>query len=161
MPRPRVCTHRDEERRLCGRRATPSSRPARCIFHVEEVRPKEILDEILQQPEVRAAAGRLSEIVDQALSARVTSIIDRIGNVVERVAAPGPRGSAPPPRPAPKPEESPRAILHFTPDEPLTVKLVKDRHRALASIIHPDKGGKDASMQRLNIARDALLKELQ
>lgn len=162
MPRPRVCTYRDEERKLCGRRATPSSRPPRCIFHVEDVQPKEILDEILQQPEVKAATGRLGEIVDQALSARIAGIIDRIGGVVGRVAAPG---TAPPPRTpprsAPPPPEDPRVVLGFPPAAKLTVAMVKERHRQLAMLMHSDQGGNDESMRRLNLARDTLLKELR
>ena len=170
VARPRVCTHHDEARKFCGRRATPTSHPPRCIFHAEAIQPKEILDEILQQKAVKAAVGRLGEIVDHALSARIAGVIDRIGNVVGQVAASGrlPNDAPPPPRQAPRqasrqapPQEDPRVVLGFPTNAKLTAQAVKERHRQLAMLMHSDQGGNDESMRRLNLARDNLLKGLR
>ena len=37
---------------------------------------------------------------------------------------------------------------------------IRDAHRRLTSMIHPDRGGTNAGMQELNAARDLLLNEL-
>ena len=37
---------------------------------------------------------------------------------------------------------------------------VRDAHRRMAALLHPDKGGDKAQMQELNAARDMLLNEL-
>ncbi len=43
-------------------------------------------------------------------------------------------------------------------DEQLTVEFVRQRHRALSTVFHPDKpGGSLKRMQRINEARDELL----
>ena len=47
--------------------------------------------------------------------------------------------------------------MGFGADTPLTVKLVKERRRKLAELYHPDHGGSDAAMRRINAAADALL----
>lgn len=37
---------------------------------------------------------------------------------------------------------------------------IRDAHRNLAAMLHPDRGGDKAQMQELNAARDLLLNEL-
>ena len=37
---------------------------------------------------------------------------------------------------------------------------IRDAHRQMAALLHPDKGGDKAQMQELNAARDLLLNEL-
>ena len=37
---------------------------------------------------------------------------------------------------------------------------IRDAHRRMAAMVHPDKGGTKGSMQELNAARDLLLNEL-
>lgn len=37
---------------------------------------------------------------------------------------------------------------------------IRDAHRRMTAMIHPDKGGSNAAMQELNAARDLLLNEL-
>jgi len=58
------------------------------------------------------------------------------------------------------PEEDPRIVLGFKPDEPLTEEIVKKRQRELSKIFHSDRGGSDQTMARVNAAVDELLKKL-
>jgi hypothetical protein len=53
-----------------------------------------------------------------------------------------------------------RQVLHFQPGEMPELTAVRDRYRRFASINHPDKGGQDAYMSELNVARDAAEREL-
>ena len=64
-----------------------------------------------------------------------------------------------PPAAAP-PAEDPRKVLGFEPQVALTRTIIKERQRALAIIMHPDQGGSDAAMQRINEAAAALLANL-
>jgi len=62
---------------------------------------------------------------------------------------------------APQPvQQSPREVLHFGPDEALTIEKIKTRKRDLASLCHPDKNGSVEAMQKINEAADLLLKEV-
>jgi Na+-translocating ferredoxin:NAD+ oxidoreductase RNF subunit RnfB len=56
--------------------------------------------------------------------------------------------------------DDPRAVLGFKQDQTLTRQEIKTRQRQLAVIMHPDSGGSDAGMQRINEAAAALLAEL-
>lgn len=53
-----------------------------------------------------------------------------------------------------------RAVMGFTAQEPLTVDIIKARHRELARKHHPDKGGDTVKMQRINGSADILLGSL-
>lgn len=64
----------------------------------------------------------------------------------------------------PKPPEStedPRMVLGFGPQVRLTTALIKDRQRRMAAMVHPDVGGSEEAMRRVNIAADALLSQLR
>jgi hypothetical protein len=67
----------------------------------------------------------------------------------------------PPPQPPPRYEEDPRAILHFGPTDPLTPEIIRKRQRQLARLAHPDQGGSEPAMQRINAAADALISQLR
>lgn len=54
-----------------------------------------------------------------------------------------------------------RAMLGFKNNEPVSVDAVQKRYRALAGSYHPDRGGSEAAMTQLNMARDQALEELQ
>lgn len=75
-----------------------------------------------------------------------------------------PRPMPPPVRPAPAPPDPAllaREVLGIEADDHLTADLLKQRYRALAAVFHPDKaGGSVARMQKLNRARDVLIREL-
>ncbi len=71
-----------------------------------------------------------------------------------------PPSSEPRPRPAPSIEPDPRVILGFEPGRVLTRAEIKARQRALAGVLHPDKGGSSAAQQRVNAAAKALLAAL-
>ncbi len=53
-----------------------------------------------------------------------------------------------------------RIVLGFQPDETPTAARVDDRHRALARQHHPDVGGTEAEMAKINAARDVALMEI-
>lgn len=107
-------------------------------------------------------------IVDRVLETRqarelfqqTRTVLDRLGNAIDPHNAPAP---TPPPQhraPAkvrPDPLLVARAVLHFSGTEPLTKKQITQRRRELAAVCHPDKGGSDQSMQRVNRAADLLL----
>jgi len=67
---------------------------------------------------------------------------------------------APPPPPPPRQLEDPRVVLGFPPGSKPSRPEIKKRQRALAAFMHPDKGGNDDAMKRLNAAADALLREV-
>ena len=72
------------------------------------------------------------------------------------------RRPPPPPRARSQADmrEDPRVVLGIPPSQPLTAAVIKQRRKALAAIYHPDRGGSDAAMQRINQAADALLAQL-
>lgn len=74
--------------------------------------------------------------------------------------APPPRRPPPPPPKPPSPMDDPRVVMGFAPGVKLTKAMVKERQRELAKIHHPDRGGHPEAMKRLNVAADALLKEI-
>ena len=51
-----------------------------------------------------------------------------------------------------------RALLKVSPGA--DHKEIRDAHRRLSAMVHPDRGGSKAEMQELNAARDLLLGEL-
>ena len=53
-------------------------------------------------------------------------------------------------------EREARAILGVAPDA--DAEEIRAAHRRLASGVHPDRGGSDELAQRVNAARDVLLK---
>jgi curved DNA-binding protein CbpA len=54
-----------------------------------------------------------------------------------------------------------RDILGIEDDEHLTAQLIKQRHRALSQVFHPDKaGGSVTRMQKVNAAKDDLMRLL-
>jgi hypothetical protein len=73
-------------------------------------------------------------------------------------SAPRPGAPPPPPPPAPRPSvDEARVVLGFPPTGALTVAQVKKRQRELAAIVHPDKGGSEEAMTRVNAAADLLI----
>lgn len=97
----------------------------------------------------------------QALDKGVDRVVGRIDAYAQRfIAAQTTPGTGAPGASQPK-GPSPREIMHFGPDEPLTAQKIKDRKRQLAKICHPDTGTADpAGMAQINEAADALLKEI-
>jgi hypothetical protein len=67
---------------------------------------------------------------------------------------PPPLNTPPPPPPRPKPVD-PYTALHLLPSAP--AELVKAAYRTLAQIHHPDHGGSEETMKRLNEAFGKLL----
>ena len=153
----------------CGRPALGS--PPLCVAHRHEDPDDEAIDEI-----------------DVLLGAVLTAVAERVGvagrladleQTLRSWAGGGGRGPMRakeaewPPRPRPRPQsavgdrppqaaaEDPRAVLGFEPDASLTVADVKRRQRDLAAILHPDAGGANAAMSRVNRAAEALISQLR
>lgn len=125
----------------------------------------QIADRVVGTPQVQNAISGAQKLFDQ-----IGRGIDRAGEFVAR--GPRPRKERPPQikervhyrtRVVEKPVEAPpnpRVVMGFPPGAQLTRELVKERQRVLAGLWHPDKGGSTESMQRLNSAAEALLREI-
>ncbi len=117
---------------------------------------------VLEIPQVQAWAEQFQDLVDRAGFA-----IDRVGRQPRRPLPPRRQPNSPPrPRPATPRRRVDllviaRAILHFSPDEPLWEEKITKQRRALAALCHPDKGGSTEPMQKINTAADALLASLK
>lgn len=102
----------------------------------------------------------------QELGAKAGGLMDLVRGFVQQAGGmPGMSGAAPPGAPPPPrqaPQDDPRIVMGFGPDEALTVEKVKSRKKALAQVLHSDKaGGSPEGMMRLNRAAEALLKEIR
>jgi hypothetical protein len=118
----------------------------------------------MERPEVQDAIGSIGSFVESA-----GGIIDSLGNFAARGGRRRPKPRQAPPRVEyrtrvkvvrERAPEDPRLVLGFPPGVQLTKDMVKKRKRALAALYHPDQGGSTESMQRLNAAAEALLREL-
>lgn len=135
--------------------------PPVCLEHEEEIAAmeeeypgNELLNEFMDNPRVR-------EIFEKG-----SSVLDSIKDLVEKVkVGQMPHQNQPPPqRPRPNDkalERQARMILHFDPNEQLTVDKIKQRRKDLAAMAHPDKGGSTEAMQRINASADLLLKTVK
>lgn len=130
----------------------------------------EVLTEaVIGVPQVNQFLKRLAKPLDRA-----GQILDRLVPYVDRATQRGPIPTPPPgkpphrthsrPKPPSDPEpklDDPRTVLGFAPDTKLTEKIVRDRRKELARIFHSDAKGNDETMKKVNIAADALLKEIK
>lgn len=157
------CSYREGQRQ-CNRAGRGN--PPLCRTH------EMILDDLDGEgyDEFDELADRVGDAVNQGIDRLVSGLrsVFQSQNVPPRPPPPGARryGSRPPPPPPPpprerEPTEDPRTVLGFPPDLRLTAKLIKERQRTLAGIFHPDKGGDNRAMQRVNAAAAALLKTLK
>jgi len=139
----------------------------------DEAQGNNLLEGLLSHPVLQNVVDRVVDRVQDSIDRGV----DRIAGKMDQYAAfatmyaqrmsqqqqqqSSASGQSPPP-PPPKPEEKedPRMVLCFGPDEQLTEEKIKARRRELAKIVHTDKGGDTEAMQRINVAADALLKEI-
>lgn len=123
---------------------------------------------IMDRPEVRDAVNSIGSFVESA-----GSVIDSLGDFAARGGRARPQSRARPRQAPPRVEyryktrvvrekapEDPRLVMGFPPGTALTRPMVKKRQRDLAALYHPDKGGSTEAMQRLNLAAEALLREL-
>lgn len=166
--RPRRCAFKDGQRR-CSRNGFGN--PPLCRAHAIQLN--------LNGREVEIDEGSsifsFIEMADRALSKNKSSLVKEMGAIFGQYLSNQAAGRAaraqvpfeaspppppPPPRPQPVEKENPRDVLGFSPDEPLDPNKIKQRKRALAALFHPDKGGSQKAMQRVNDAADALLAEI-
>lgn len=134
-----------------------------------------LVDRIFETPKGRDIAHQvLATPQAKGLFSKLQAALDRAGNAIDptSVRRPPPRPPAQhpgrsahvPPRPQPTDAHkrahnlrAARSIMHFGPSEPLTKERITKQRRALAAICHPDKGGSNEAMQKLNRAADLLL----
>jgi len=101
---------------------------------------------------------------------KVSSLLDDAKELLSQAAtAPTPHHAEwPPPPPNSQQQhqnptttgEDPRVVLGFSADATLTRASIKTRERELAALYHPDCGGSDEAMKRLNMATEQLLAQL-
>lgn len=121
--------------------------------------------------EAGGGAARVVERVERAAARDPlwSTILDVADEIIGRPRAqpapappPGPqnRPRTAPPRPPPPtpPKEDPRTVLGFPLGSRPTREAIKTRQRQLAKILHPDAGGSDEAVARVNNAAEALLK---
>lgn len=155
------CAFIEEDKAQCQYRG--EGNPPLCGYHAEQV---EIYDDI--DPTTAVIGGVVDWLRGKRGNEVVSGFRDILGSYLDQQTTQRPNGHAPPPpwepphapAPPPPPSEDPREVLGFPPDVQLTEKKIRDRKKALATIMHPDLGGSTKSMQRLNIAAAALLSEL-
>lgn len=126
----------------------------------------EIVERIVAHPDVRRWVGGMRGRIDDFVARNMDR--ERMyrgpfsGYQAEWPPRVGGSKEAPPQRPGPPRQatEDPRVVLGFPPGSSPARAEIKARQRALASVLHPDKGGSDAAMQRINAAAEALLSQL-
>lgn len=118
-----------------------------------------VVDQILDHPKTQELFDKAGEFFD-GFGEIIKQRVNDLGNG-KRVPPPPHTKTRARPRVKPQPPRpSPRTVLGFSETEPLTKKKVRERRRALAHILHPDKGGDQAAMQRINSAAESLLATL-
>lgn len=134
--------------------------PPLCAKHKKLYKPPSpwvgLVDAVLQQPVAQGILGKLDQTLNKA-----NQVVDRVAGgdfsdldgLLNKLGKPKVHYPSPEP-----PKEDPRVVLGFSPDEQLSVELIKKRRKDFAKILHSDKGGNDASMARINAAVDELLK---
>ena len=119
----------------------------------------ELIDFVLDNPTVKKGVNKVNTLID-----KLGSVIDMAKSRVESGGMP----VSPQTQYQQSQEQKAklamlqaRMIMQFDMDEVLTVEKVKQRYKALALIVHPDRpNGSMAAMQKLNAANDLLMKSL-
>jgi len=119
-----------------------------------------ILGVLFQRPEVQRVLDQLNDVIDKAAvyidqPERFRQLVDEEPFTRGRAKKPPPRHKAPTPASA---KEDPRVVLGFAPTMKLTSEIIKTRKKELARLWHPDHGGSEEAMKRLNTAADVLLR---
>jgi FtsZ-binding cell division protein ZapB len=146
-----------------------------CVEHASPAELRQAYTQLQAEAEVQLAALRNNAVQSLlAIEARLTELtreVDTLGqekeaierqraalarenqalrDEVQRLKLQGPR-----PTHRRGPNDDPYAVLHLTRNAP--PEVVMAAYRALSKRDHPDVGGSDAAMQRLNWARDMIL----
>jgi len=115
-----------------------------------------LVDAAARNPALSPLLGKATRIVNQ-----VNDYVEHPERLWERFQQ---QRQAPQPQKPPPPKGmSPaiaRQLLHFGPGEPLDRAKIKSRQRALAAMVHPDRGGDNRAMAQLNEAATILLNSL-
>lgn len=119
-----------------------------------------IIDQALEQQPIKQIFNKVGGFLDNA-----NRVMDRVAagnfedveNLINRLKKPKVKYE---PVTAP-PREDPRALLGFKVGEAITETMVKERRKKFAKILHPDAGGSETMMQKVNEACDTLLKEIR
>lgn len=122
----------------------------------------ELLDRVLDHPYVQGKVEEVMEILRDP--ARSSPFYQGPGQAYAAETPPRPREQRK--RPRRPPPEPPRdtltcrqalEILHFSPKQKPSCAEIRKRQRELARLAHPDIGGSDEAMQRINAAATFLI----
>jgi hypothetical protein len=123
---------------------------------LENPHVRDVMSQLMETPKGQALlgqvvdiAGKFGEIMDKVAKGEIPSLPQMKGataQVVQRVVHKG---------------ATPREVLHFGVDEPLTIEKIKERKKTLALMVHPDAGGATDAMARINDAAAKLLKDMK
>lgn len=116
-----------------------------------------LLDVVLQQPKTKVIFEKVDGVLEKANGLLSKVAVGDFSDLQDLLSKAGKQRVVYQPEVR---EEDPRVVLGFKSTDKLTVEMVKNRRRELAKILHPDKGGSDEAMQRMNTAADKLMKEI-
>lgn len=134
-----------------------------------------MFERVLEHPRFVNIAHKIGEYFDRAVE-KALDKNERTSTFCEwppRAPEPEPRRRGAragkqrrsPPTPPPKEEKSraltARDVLGIRQDVKLTVELIEKKRRLLARIHHPDQGGSEEMMKRINQAVDQLRQEVR
>ncbi len=146
-----------------GKRCVKSGKgtPALCIVHTRVANTSVVdgvLTAILNQSPVKKVVSKISKILDNVGTVVDKAAVGEFDTIIGAFKKHKVKFEVPVPS---APTDDPRAILGFKPGDKLTVDIIKQRRKDLAKKLHSDYGGSDMLMQKVNVACDALLKELK
>lgn len=116
-----------------------------------------LLDVVMQQPKTKVIFEKVDGVLEKANGLLAKVAVGDFSDLQDLLTKAGKQRVVYQPEVK---EENPRVVLGFKVTDKLTASMIKDRRRELAKILHPDKGGSDEAMQRMNVAADKLLKEV-
>jgi hypothetical protein len=129
-----------------GRSWRSGDDPGVAVYFSLDGRPKAIACDTYSTPEANIRAVGLSVEALRALGRHgVAGMLDRAFQGFEALPSPDSLDW--------------RAVMGFTPAEKVDTKEVKARYRSLSRSAHPDTGGSEKAMTRLNQAYDLALQE--
>lgn len=140
-------------------KGTPPLCPKHKKLYVEPINPffAGLVNALLDQPVTKAIVSKVDGVLNKATNAFnkiAEGDFSELNSLLRKGAKPTVEyGGAT--------QEDPRTVLGFKMGEPITKAKIKERQRELAKLFHPDKGGSDEAMQRVNAAADILLKEIK
>ena len=115
----------------------------------------ELLDHLLSHPNIRRGIAKLTKSIDH-----LGQVFDGLGQAKDPGNPTSKRANQSRPQPTPPHKENPRIVLGFGPQLRLTKEMIRERRKDLARLCHPDRGGSEVAMKRINQAVEMLLSKL-